>query len=108
MRLDSQQRRQLHLLEWLLDEGGGGHDVAPFYANVELSPDFARHDLRQLEARGFVDAYFLGRRGRQRNAQARRSGSRRGVASSSECQARTPERLPQRVVALAIAERSRL
>lgn len=60
MRLDSQQRRQLHLLEWLLDEGGGGHDVAPFYANLELSPDFARHDLRQLEARGFVDAYFSG------------------------------------------------
>jgi hypothetical protein len=60
MRLDSQQRRQLHLLEWLLDEGGGGHDVASFYANLELSPDVARHDLRRLEALGFVDVYFAG------------------------------------------------
>lgn len=60
MQLDSQQRRQLHLLEWLLDEGSGGHDVAPFYAARQLSPDIARDDLRQLEALGFAEVYFAG------------------------------------------------
>lgn len=58
--MNSEDRRRLHLLEWLYDQPAGHHDVAPFYVGVNQPFDVSRADLLRLETEGRVEKYLEG------------------------------------------------
>ena len=60
MQFNSEQRRQVGLLEWLDLQPQGFNDVAAFYGDAPGSFDLARSDLQQLRDAGSVQTYFAG------------------------------------------------
>ncbi len=60
MRLNTEERRRLRLMEWLIEQDPGLQSVGPLYEGQPRSFDLSRGDVKHLEADGFVTSYFAG------------------------------------------------